>query len=602
MMFYILARLKVSVNIILNNMGERKYYSEKILSKSEIEKAPNVALFYKAICENCGCVFETRLFNKSFICKKCKCSLSQKSLYKNNPNLAKERLIKRTQYNLEHYGVENPYQRQDVKDKIKKTNIERYGVDNPSKSNEIKNKVKETCLKKFGTEYSFQSDEVRAKAKSTIIKKYGVLHPMQNDEIKNKAMLKNRENRKIAIEKARQTCLDKYGVIHPMQDQNVQNSTKKKFTYKGFNFDSSWELAFFIFNEDSHRNIKRCSKSFNYYFNNKKHTYTPDFEIDGKLYEIKGLQFFENKNPNGKMINPYDRSQDALFEAKYQCALKNNVIFITDCEFYIRYVNDNYTKDFLNLFYNNIPFPYPNQDLKDSSDDGIIRHFHKSIYDASRKGQKSPILAWTDKNLILKSALNRLKYVKRCSPDDVLRGFSVAKIAQRVSMFSTKLAEKLINCYLNDSDTIFDPFSGFSGRMLGAFNCGKQYFGYDINEDHIKESNEIIDYKHIDDRCSVEVKDIIKTEPCDFTYLKDTALFTCPPYGGKEHWNIYKDEVEMCCDEWIDLCIKKYKVDKYLFVVDKTEKYKDYIVETLEKKSHFGNVKEYVVFIKKLKN
>ena len=578
-------------------MSNKKYYSDKVLTKEEIINAPNNLLYYKAICENCGCVFETRLRNKGFICKRCKCSLSQKEMYKNNPNLAKERLDKRTRYNIEHYGVKNPFQRDDVKVKIKSHMLEVYGVDNISKTNECKEKIKRTCLKKYGVEYSFQSENNKTKAKKTFIEKYGVEHPMKNQEIANKVAEKNRLNREAAAEKARQTCLDKYGVEHPMQDINIQNSIKKKYFYMGTNFDSSWELAFWIFNIDNGNSIKRCDKSFEYFYNNEKHTYTPDFEVNGKLYEIKGLQFFEAKDTSRKMINPFDRSQDELFEAKHQCALHNNVIFITDCKEYIDYVNNTYTKDFLNLFFRNLEFPYPNQDLKDKSYDGIIRHFHKSIYKASRKGQQSPLNAWENKDLILKSALNRLKYVKRCSPEDVLRGFSVAKIAQRVSLFSASLATKLIQKYLSDADIVYDPFSGFSGRMLGAFNNRKQYFGFDINEDHVRESNEIIDYMKINDMCSVDVKDLLNTTPKDYTYMKNTCLFTCPPYGGKEHWNENNDEIEKSCDEWIDLCLEKYKVDRYLFVVDNTEKYKDYIVEKLEKKSHFGNVTEYVILI-----
>ena len=59
------------------------------------------------------------------------------------------------------------------------------------------------------------------------------------------------------------------------------------------------------------------------------------------------------------------------------------------------------------------------------------------------------------------------------------------------------------------------------------------------------------------------------------------------------------DEIEKSCDEWIDLCIEKHKCLKYLFVVDKTEKYKNYIVETLTNKSHFGTNNEYVIIIKR---
>lgn len=46
--------------------------------------------------------------------------------------------------------------------------------------------------------------------------------------------------------------------------------------------------------------------------------------IDGQLYEIKGNQFFEGD----KMINPYDRGQDGLYEAKHQCMLNNGVIIL----------------------------------------------------------------------------------------------------------------------------------------------------------------------------------------------------------------------------------------------------------------------------------
>ena len=52
--------------------------------------------------------------------------------------------------------------------------------------------------------------------------------------------------------------------------------------------------------------------------------YQPDFLIDGQLYEVKGDQFFEGD----KMINPYDRNQDGLYEAKHQCMLNNGVIIL----------------------------------------------------------------------------------------------------------------------------------------------------------------------------------------------------------------------------------------------------------------------------------
>ena len=91
------------------------------------------------------------------------------------------------------------------------------------------------------------------------------------------------------------------------------------------------------------------------------------------------------------------------------------------------------------------------------------------------------------------------------------------------------------------------------------------------------------------------IQDILKSKGYDFG--DNTCLFTCPPYGEKEHWNKNRNEIEKSCDEWIDLCLEKYKCKKYLFVVDETEKYKDKIVETLTNKSHFGSNNEYVILI-----
>lgn len=102
-----------------------------------------------------------------------------------------------------------------------------------------------------------------------------------------------------------------------------------------------------------------------------------------------------------------------------------------------------------------------------------------------------------------------------------------------------ELSAKMIKKYLNNYGTIIDPFSGFSGRLLGSYNCGKEYIGYDINEKHIQESKEIIDYKQIKNS-AIYIEDLI-TAPIR-TY-ENSALFTCPPYGGKEHWNKDNDEI-----------------------------------------------------------
>lgn len=232
----------------------KKYISDKILSKEEVEKLPKLPkIWYKTICENCGKVFErtTKNKDKGQICKICKCSLTQKELYKNNKNLAKERFEKRTKTNIENYGVENSYQRNDIKQKIKQTNLERYGVEYSYQNEDIKNKCKQTCLEKYGVEYSFQSENNKSKSKETLLKIYGVNHIMNYEPIKNIIIQKLKKKRKQIIGKFRQTCLEKYGVDHPMKNYKIQLKSKKKYKYDNIYFDSSWEIAFYIYLEAS---------------------------------------------------------------------------------------------------------------------------------------------------------------------------------------------------------------------------------------------------------------------------------------------------------------------------------------------------------------
>ena len=51
------------------------------------------------------------------------------------------------------------------------------------------------------------------------------------------------------------------------------------------------------------------------------------------------------------MCCPFDHSLDGLYEAKHQCGIKNNVSFLIekDLNIAIKYVNDKYTKNYVNL-------------------------------------------------------------------------------------------------------------------------------------------------------------------------------------------------------------------------------------------------------------
>ena len=257
--------------------------------------------------------------------------------------------------------------------------------------------------------------------------------------------------------------------------------------------------------------------------------------------------------------------------------------------------------DVLNKFFN--PFPYPefsNDKLienfeelkeKDGQHNGnkIIWHFHKSLWSANRKGKKSPLSAWNDVIIMDKLKENRKQYANKISPSVLRDGLTISGLAPRVSFFHPSKAKELISKYLNEFDTVFDPFSGFSGRLLGCCSLGKKYIGQDINKEHVKESNEVIKFLNLN--ATVLERDIFESSG------EYDCLFTCPPYNLKEVWN--DNETDLSCDEWIDVCLSRFKCKKYLFVVDKTEKYNDNIIEEINNKSHLYSNNEKVILIEK---
>lgn len=448
-------------------------------------------------------------------------------------------------------------------------------------SNERKLYLQEqTCIKKYGVKNPSQSDFTKEKISEKLKLYASTTEGLE--KIRNAQKLTNLEFSQERKNKGIKTKLLKYGTL----------SFKTMYEYDNLKFDSSWELYFYIYyKEILNKNIQK-GKIFEYKYDNEIHRYECDFLIDNENYEIKSNRFISDKGNLTQMPNA------EWNKSKQKCMEENNVRIISKEEIkpIIKIVDEKYTSDYVNLFKKDLLFPYPNEDFRNGGDMGIIRHFHKSIYHARRKKELSPFEAWRDKNLVKKCALNRLKYVGSCRPNDIVQGFNVAKIAPKVSVFDSKLAEDLIKKYLSDVKCIFDPFSGFSGRMIGAFRCDKIYYGKDINKTHVQESNKIISYLHGESSLEVQQEDIFNANVRDFLGLKNKyALFTCSPYEDKESWN--ENDKNLTCDEWIDVCMKKYKLHKYLFVVDDTKKYKDFIVEILENKSHFGKNNEYVILI-----
>lgn len=106
----------------------------------------------------------------------------------------------------------------------------------------------------------------------------------------------------------------------------------KKGWYKGYWCDSSWELAWVIYNLEHNISFSRNTKGFEYTFNNKIFKYYPDFIINDIYYEIKGY------------IN--DKTEAKIKSFPYKLV----VLYKNDMKKYLDYVKEKYGKDFIKLY------------------------------------------------------------------------------------------------------------------------------------------------------------------------------------------------------------------------------------------------------------
>jgi len=281
----------------------------------------------------------------------------------------------------EKYGVDNVFQSEEIKEKIKKTCLKKYGVEYSSQAEIVKEKTKKTNLERYGNEYAVASNIVRKKAKETNLERYGSETPFpfncnklneiikekynvdnisQLDEIKIKkeeSCLKhfgvsNPSYSKEVLSKIENTLYQRYGVKHPLQYREFQLKTKSKYIYEDINFDSSWELIFWLYNKEVlNNNITRILDPLIYYYNDEEFKYFPDFKIDDKIYEIKGDHFF---NDEGILIDPWDNSEygNGKAKAKYDCMLENHITILrgNDIKPYYNWFKEKYGIKYLNNF------------------------------------------------------------------------------------------------------------------------------------------------------------------------------------------------------------------------------------------------------------
>ncbi|MFW6233611.1 MAG: DUF7487 domain-containing protein, partial [Nanoarchaeota archaeon] len=294
--------LKLNSSAIRFNKIERiKEFLEKIdIGDSLIEK---LYLFYnevdkKPLCKECGKELKFISFNKgynSYCSAKCSGKQSKKAIQ-------------------EKYGVENVFQLDDIKEKIKKTNLEKYGQENPwgFGSDYHKKAIQE----KYGVENVFQLDDIKEKIKKTNLEKYGVEHNSYNIETIKKRKIKRLKN---FYSKITERTNNK---VIPLFNIKNYNGVQKKYKWKCNDCD----VIFFDHLDDGH--IPRCPQCYprlNGYSKAEK-------DIVEFIKSLKIENIIENDR---EIIKPYEVD---IYLPDYNLAIEYNGLYYHS----IKFINDKY--------------------------------------------------------------------------------------------------------------------------------------------------------------------------------------------------------------------------------------------------------------------
>ena len=207
----------------------------------------------------------------------------------------------RKEYLKKTYGPEitNVSQLSSTVKRIEDTKELRYGN---RKYNNLE-KAKKTNLENHGCEYYFQTKEFQEKSEETKLKHFGYRHQMQCPDI---------------VDGMKERYVEAHGVEYTFQNPDVIKKCKKKYIYNGINFDSGWEIGYYVWLADHsiefvfHPNITE----FSYTSNGKIHHYFPDFLVNGKFIELKNDKQYEKYAKN--LDSKWNTIQEQTMQDKFK--------------------------------------------------------------------------------------------------------------------------------------------------------------------------------------------------------------------------------------------------------------------------------------------
>lgn len=145
---------------------------------------------------------------------------------------------------------------------MRKNNLDKYGVEYVTQTDNMKEKSIKTRLKNNNGKY--RSEKEIEKIKNTFKIKYDCYGNLGRPEIKEKADKTQELNCNsifLHSDAYKKIMLEKYGEINPDYIEGCVSKMHSRYTYDNIKFDSSWELAYYIWLKDQDKTFEFHKKT-----------------------------------------------------------------------------------------------------------------------------------------------------------------------------------------------------------------------------------------------------------------------------------------------------------------------------------------------------
>lgn len=157
-------------------------------------------------------------------------------------------------------------------------------------------------------------------------------------------------------------------------------------------------------------------------------------------------------------------------------------------------------------------------------------------YRARSKGSVSPYEAWFEDKKLLGAIKFQMKVGDPVTPKRVLRAITMQH--RTPSVFRPTVARCIYENYCPSGNRVrvWDPCSGYGGRLLGAFTAGVEYIGTDVEPETVEGNRRIAERLKFEN-CAIELSPAERFDPGPVD-----LVFTSPPYFDREAYSDREDQ------------------------------------------------------------